>query len=456
MTMTFKASTKVGFVLLVSYLVAWLDRMAINMAAPFMAKDLAVGADKIGWILSAFFAGYAICQIPGGLLADRIGPRKVILIALAWWTIFTCLTGAVSGLTMLIVTRFLFGVGEGLFPASVWKVIGQWFTRKNRATANALVLSSVAIGPAVTPLLLAPVIGTHGWRVAFYLLGAVGVIALCLAYRFIHDSVHTYPGASQAEVVQHAVDVAIDERQELAHPSSGSFRDLLRSRAVWALFFTALSGNITMYGWLNWLPSYLMKVKGLDLKGMAFAASLPFAFGAVGCMASGWVSDRWFRGRRKVLVLFCQITGGLALFGFTRVASTTGFMTMQCIAGLLLFMAVGAIWAMPMVLLPPKLMGAGSGFINMGGQIGGFLTNIIIGYVITWSGQSYAAGFNVLFGGLVIGALCMLFGVRESESARKSKNVSPRPSTTATPARSVLRASASSDPALPAPRVASP
>ena len=72
-----KPSSKVGLVLMISYLVAWLDRMAINMAVPFMAKDLSVGADKVGWILSAFFAGYALCQIPGGLLADRLGPRKV-------------------------------------------------------------------------------------------------------------------------------------------------------------------------------------------------------------------------------------------------------------------------------------------------------------------------------------------------------------------------------------------
>lgn len=409
-----KASTTVGLVLLVSYLVAWLDRMAINMAVPFMAKDLSVGADKIGWILSAFFAGYAICQIPGGLLADKLGPRKVILIALAWWTVFTCLTGMVTGLTVLLITRFLFGIGEGLFPASVWKVIGQWFTRKNRATANALILSSIAIGPAVTPLLLAPVLKTYGWRTAFYLLGAIGVVAFLLAYRFIHDSLRKYPGASRDEIVKYEADAALDAAQKDSGESeAGSFRDLLKSRDVWALFFTALAGNITMYGWLNWLPSYLMKVKGLDLKGMALAASLPFAFGAVGLMASGWVSDRWFRGRRKVLVLGCQVLGGLALFGFTQVANAGGFMVMQCIAGLLLFMAVGAIWAMPMVLLPPKLMGSGSGFINMGGQIGGFLTNIIIGYVITWSGGSYAAGFNVLFGGLAIGASCMLFGVRE-------------------------------------------
>jgi sugar phosphate permease len=415
-----KASTKVGLVLLVSYLVAWLDRMAINMAVPFMASDLGVGADKIGWILSAFFAGYALCQIPGGLLADRLGPRTVILIALAWWTVFTILTGVVTGLAVLLVTRFLFGVGEGLFPASVWKVIGQWFTKKNRATTNALILSSVAIGPAVTPILLAPVLETYGWRAAFYVLGAIGVLAFVLAYRFIHNTLREYPGASRAEIVQYERDAGADvAKPDAGGPEPATFRGLLRLRSVWALFFTALAGNITMYGWLNWLPSYLMKVKGLDLKGMALAASLPFAFGAVGCMASGWVSDRWFRGRRKVLVLACQILGGLALYGFTQVTDTTGFMVMQCVAGLLLFMAVGAIWAMPMVLLPPKLMGSGSGFINMGGQIGGFLTNIIIGYAITWSGNSYAAGFNVLFGGLAVGGMCMLFGVRE-EAAQPS------------------------------------
>jgi len=413
-----KTSQKVGLVLMVCYLVAWLDRMAINMAIPFIATDLGVGSEKIGWILSAFFAGYALFQIPGGLLADRIGPRRVILLALGWWTVFTCLTGVVKGLWLLLAVRFLFGVGEGLFPASVWKVIGQWFTRKNRATANSLVLSSIAIGPAVTPLVLAPILAAYGWRVAFYLLGAIGLVTALLAHRFIYDSIRQHPAAPTPEIEAFDAEVAETESAEAADTGgASSFGDLLRSQAVWALFFTALAGNITMYGWLNWLPSYLMKVKGLDLKGMALAASLPFAFGALGCMAAGYVSDRWFRGRRKVLVLSCQLLGGLALYGFTRVENATGFMVMQCAAALLLFMAVGAIWAMPMVLLPRKLMGSGSGFINMGGQIGGFLTNILIGYAIRWRGGSYTAVFDVLFAGLAVGAACMLLGVREKKAA---------------------------------------
>jgi sugar phosphate permease len=391
-------STRIGAVLMGCYLVAWLDRMAINMAIPFMSADLSIGADRIGWILSAFFAGYALFQIPGGILADRFGPRLVIAIALAWWSVFTGLTGLATSFSALLVVRFLFGVGEGLFPAAVWKVIGRTFPADRRATANALILSSVAIGPALTPLLIRPVLSSWGWRPVFWLLGVLGVIAFASARRLI-------PGPTEASSMGEM-------------PSNESLRSLVRNRTVWALFVTAMAGNITMYGWLNWLPSYLMKVKHLDLKATALAASLPFVLGAMGCMLAGWVSDRWFVGRRKHLVLACQLLGGLALFGFTRVDGVARFTLLQSIAGFLLFMSVGAIWALPMVLLPSRLMGAGSGLINMGGQIGGFLTNLIIGYVITLAGGDYAAGFNVLFIGLVVSALAVLVGVREPGHGR--------------------------------------
>jgi sugar phosphate permease len=412
-----RASLKVGLVLMTCYLVAWLDRMAINMTVPSIQHDLGVDAAQTGWVLSAFFAGYALCQVPGGLLADRFGPRAVILGALLWWTVFTAATGLATSFGAMIGVRFLFGVGEGLFPASVWKVIGQWFTKKNRATANSLVLSSIALGPALTPLILAPILQAYGWRVAFYSLGLAGFVALALAYRFIHNSRADYPGIDRAEIAEFERDAAATDAGGERGLDNAGFGELLASRAVWALFFTALAGNITMYGWLNWLPTYLIKVKGLDVKGMALGASLPFAVGAVGLMLSGYASDRWFRGRRKVLVLACQLLGGLALYGFTRVGDMASFMPLQCLAGFLLFMATGAIWAMPMVLLPARLMGAGSGFINMGGQIGGFITNLLIGYTIQRYGGDYAAGFNVLFAGLFLAAACVLFGIREAPIA---------------------------------------
>lgn len=387
---------RIGFVLVVCYLVAWLDRMAINMAVPFISKDLDIGPDKVGWILSAFFLGYALCQVPGGLLADRFGPRIVILAALAWWTAFTGFTGLATSLGVLLAIRFLFGLGEGLFPAAVWKVLGETFSTTNRATANSLVLSSIAIGPAITPLLLAPMLSSWGWRVSFAVLGVAGAGALALAFKYLRVERVARPAGPPQRT-----------RPCAARPA----RTL--PPGVLLLALVALAGNIAMYGWLNWLPTYLMHVKGMTLGGVAWAASLPFAFGAVGCMSSGYVSDRLFAHNRRALVIACQAIGGTCLFGFTQIDDVTTFMILQCIAAFFLFMSCGALWALPMVLLPKESMGTGTGIINTGGQIGGFLTNIIIGHVIAWRGNDYASGFLVLFAGLVASASLLLL-VREA------------------------------------------
>jgi sugar phosphate permease len=416
--MKLKSSYKLGLALILCYLVAWLDRMTISMTLPFMEKDLGITTSQQGMINSAFFLGYALCQIPGGLLADRFGPRRVILVALVWWSLFTALTGAVSDLNSMLVVRFLFGIGEGIFPAAVWKVIGQWFSKKNRATANALILSAIALGPAITPLIMRPLLESVGWRGSFYTLGAAGILCVVAAWLTITNSIHAHPNVSREELEEFERDARSQAANAEHTLAPVGFLDLLRSPAIWVLFFIALVYNLTMYGWLTWLPTYLMKQKGLDLKSMAWAASLPFWFGTVGVVLGGYVSDRWFRGRRKVLVFGCQVLGGICLFLFTQVTSTTAYTLLQSGAAVLLYMASGAIWAMPMVLLPPKVMGPGSGFINTGGQIGGVLTSTLIGYAIQLRGNDYTAIFDVMLGALVAAALLVLFGIREQKPAQ--------------------------------------
>ncbi len=411
--MTFKTSYKVGLALLFCYLVSWLDRMAINMTLPFMAKEFAVGPKEVGWILSAFFAGYALSQVPGGMLADRFGPRRVILVALVWWSFFTALTGMVKSLEGMLVVRFLFGIGEGIFPAAVWKVLGQWFTKKNRGTANAMILSSVAVGPAISLLLLSQMLPVLGWRMSFYLLGGLGALCVTAALLYITNSIQEHPRVSKEELAEFEADARSQAATSEQTLEKASFGALLRSPAIWVLFFVALIYNLTMYGWLNWLPKYLMEVKGLSLAKTGVLGSLPFILGGIGCSLAGFVSDRWFRGRRKHLVFGCQAVGGVCLYLFTQITDPVQYVVAQCIAGFLLFMAAGAIWALPMILVPPKLMGAGSGFINTGGQIGGFLTNILIGYVIEWNNNDAGAGFQVMLGALVVAATLVLVGIRE-------------------------------------------
>lgn len=411
--MTFKTSYKVGLALLFCYLVAWLDRMAITMTLPDMAKEFGLEADGKGWILTAFFVGYATSQIPGGMMADRFGPRKVILVALVWWSLFTALTGAVGGLYSMLVVRCLFGLGEGIFPAAVWKVIGQWFSKKNRGTANALILSSIALGPAISMLLLSQMLPVVGWRASFFLLGGAGALCVLAAWRYITNSLKDSPHVSREELEEFEQDTHSQAANAEQTLEKASFGALLRSPSIWVLFSVALIYNLTMYGWLNWLPNYLMQVKGLTLTKTGLVGSLPFIMGGLGCMMAGYVSDRWFRGRRKYLVFGCQAVGGVCLYLFTQVTDPVQYMVAQCIAGFLLFMAAGAIWTLPMILVPPRLMGSGSGFINTGGQLGGVITNVLIGYVIKWNNNDASAGFLVMFGALVVAALLVLVGIRE-------------------------------------------
>ena len=436
--MKLKQSHIVGLVIFVTYFVAWLDRQAIAMAIPSMQKDMSLTPIHIGWITSAFFFGYSIFQIPGGIWADKFGPRKVMLTALVWWSVFTSCTGLVAekafhqsvligllgvnnimtgGLIAMLVVRACFGIGEGVFPACLWKVIGGWFTKKNRATANALVLSMVALGPGLSSIILAPVIAAWGWKASFYLLGALGIICLVLVYFFVADSISDSKHVSLEELDAYRSEAGSLEANMEVSLEGTSFMDLLKTPVIWALFFIGLTANICMYGWLQWLPKYLIEVKKLDMKALAWAASLPFLAGAVGCSIAGYISDKWFRGRRKYLVFGCQAVGLISLFFFTRVADPFFYTVLQCIAGFFLFMTTGALWALPINLLPPKIMGAGSGLINTGGQIGGFLTGIIIGYYISYNGGDYTRMFDIMLGGLALSALIVLFGIREKTRA---------------------------------------
>jgi sugar phosphate permease len=415
-----KTSIKLGLVLILCYLVAWLDRMAIALTLPAMEKDLHLNAQTSGYVISAFFVGYALCQVPGGMLADKFGPRRVIIVALAWWSTFTALTGLAWSLHSMIAIRFLFGLGEGVFPAAVWKILSQWFTKKNRATANSLVLSSIAIGPALTPFVLVPLIGTIGWRNAYLCIGLLGIVCVLLAWRYAYNSIHEGRGVTSTEIAQFAEDSRSAIANAEATGGQTRFADVLRTPLVWVLFSLGVIGNIGLYGWLQWLPTFFKKTHHLAGTKFMFASAVPWIAASIGLMLSGVISDRWFRGRRKLLVLCGQLAGIAGLWGFTRVQGSDlpVAMAFQCLAGFAFFMAVGAIWSLPINLLPAKLMGSASGLINTGGQIGGVLSGIVIGFYVELSHKDYSRMWDVVLVTAAINAAVIVFGIHERKRAR--------------------------------------
>lgn len=414
-----KTSTKVIIAVLFCYLVAWLDRMAISMALPYIGKEFNLSATALGGILSAFFIGYAGCQIPGGWLADKFGPRRVITAALAVWSLFTAFTGMVTNITQLLIVRFVFGAGEGVFPGPVWKIVGSWFSKKDRGTANSCVLTSTTLGPALTPLIVAPLIAAFGWRAVFYVLGFLGVVCVYISWRYIVDRPEDYPGISKAEVErikeQRAADEAASAGLEQSIAPKASFWDLIKEPRVWVMFFGVFFLTVPIWGYMTWLPTYLVKVRGLTLAKMSIAASIPFFVATVGMLLSGWMSDKFFRGRRRYLVIAAELVGAFCLYLFYTTPSVEYATLYQSLAAGFLFMALGSIWALPVIYLPENLMGSGSGFVNTGGQLGGLVAPFAIGLVIDWTGGNYDAAFKLLALSCLISSTIIFLGIGEKK-----------------------------------------
>src|SRR5690349_17022617 len=134
----------------------YFDRLCIAVAGPRMQAELGLSPHQWGWVIGAFTVAYAAFEVPGGALADRVGPRRVLTRIVLWWSAFTALTGAVTGLGVLLAVRFLFGAGEaGAFPSCA-SVVSRWIPPHERARANSVFWTATAAGGALTPLVVVP------------------------------------------------------------------------------------------------------------------------------------------------------------------------------------------------------------------------------------------------------------------------------------------------------------
>ena len=162
--------------------VAYLDRVNISIAGSSIAAEYHLSNVQLGWIFSAFLVGYALFQTPGGWLADRLGPRRVLAAGVLWWGIFTALTALVStkiAFTVLLfaAVRFLLGAGEAIiYPASN-QFVSRWIPSAERGIANGLIFAGVGVGAGVTPVLITQVIIRYGWRWSFWMSAVIGLIA---------------------------------------------------------------------------------------------------------------------------------------------------------------------------------------------------------------------------------------------------------------------------------------
>lgn len=380
-------------ILLVTCVVSFMDRMAISVAIPYIAIDFHLNPTAMGMVLGIFFASYALAQIPGGLLADRFGVRRVATAAMLWWSAFTAITGAATHLTQMLVARFCFGLGEGVFPTCAFKTIAVWFPKQERATANAVMLASGSIGAALAPLVVVQIVSVLGWRAVFYSLCLPGVLVSLLFWLFISDkpaqSRHISPG-ELVELQESGVATGA------APQAPVSFFAILRQQTVLSYCVIYFLFDIAYWGFSNWLPTYLVKARGFSMLQMGVAASLPQLAGVAGSVLGGWISDRHFSDNRRVPIVAAQLLSALFLYLTFAARSAPMVVLCQTLAGFCLNGFFTAFWAIPMNTVSPQSMGVTSGVINTAGQTAAFVSPLLVGFLVGVGGGNFALTFVLL------------------------------------------------------------
>lgn len=386
-------------VLFVTNIVSFMDRMVMSSAIPYISEDYQLGPLQTGVLLSAFFLSYSIAQVPGGLLVDKFGLRRVATFAMIWWSFFTAVTGAAASLTQMVVVRFLFGLGEGVFPSAAFKAVAVWFPKKERATANAVKLASTPLGGALAPLFVVAVMSVAGWRAVFYSLFIPGILCTVLFWVFVADKPSDDRRVSAQELAEiEADDTPVPGASQLQTNLAGALRD----PQILCYFLILFSFDIGYWGFSTWLPTYLVKARGFSAAQMGVAASLPFFAATVGCFVGGWVSDRFFSNNRRLPIMFAQLGAALLLYLSYQAESVVVLVLCQTLAGFCLSFFTSTFWALPMNTVPRSLMGVISGLINMAGQVAAFISPILVGYLVGNAGGGFATTFALLVGSMLV------------------------------------------------------
>lgn len=391
--------------------VCYIDRVNISVAIIPMAERFGWSATDKGVVMSSFFFGYLLGQIPAGWLANRWGGRLVLGLALLLWSIFTALTpiAAAVGFAALLVSRVLLGLGEAATFPSIYNLYSRWIPRTERSRVVALTLGGVPLGTVVGLALSGMLVARYGWASVFYVFGIAGIGMALLWWWVIRDTPQQQPGLSATErnLIEAGVECAAHQTR-----SPLPVGRLLAEPAFWALVINHFCSNWILYVLLSWMPSYFRDVQGLDLTRAGLAAAAPWLSLFIGANIAAWVADAAIRrGVSLSWVRKFMQTGGLlgaAAFMWMAAlpATPTGAVLIMCGA----LGALGMTWAgyAPNHLeIAPRHADILVGITNTAGTLPGVVGVAVTGWMLDVTG-SYPAVFMLAAAVTAFGALIWL------------------------------------------------
>lgn len=411
------------------YVINYFDRTSVLVFLPMIRDDLKLTPAQAGFGASIFFFAYAVAQVSGGWLADRIGPKKVMTIAIVVFSAVTFFTGMVRTYVQFIWIRLFLGFGEGHHFAPAHRTIAEWFPKKEKGTATSFFSTAWAFGPAIIPVIITSLAAAFGsWRPVFYVLAVPGILGMFILWYFVSDKPEEM--VKKGRMTQDELDYINSDlvSEESVDHKKGGMSVLVKDRNFW-IYSLVLFCNLGIYwGSTTWISSFLYDQHHFSLKTMGALVSLPYAVAIVSMLLGGRLTDKVFKNKTKPVLLISYVVSIPVLFliGKVPTGNIPMIITMLVLLGFFVNLSFGAIYAYPQIRYPKDIVGSAVGLSNGFGQLGSFVAPLVAGFLVvkTTSGYSYTGAF-VFFAALaVLASIGTLFLKEDKFIRNKSSSTS--------------------------------
>ncbi|WP_461102124.1 MFS transporter [Spirosoma koreense] len=373
----------------VNVAINYLDRANIAVAAPALGKDLNLSSVQLGYIFSAFGWAYAALQIPGGLIADRFGPRILYAFCLITWSLATIAQAFVRGMGSLFALRLATGTFEAPSYPINNRVVTNWFPDHERASATAMYVSGQFIGLAFLTPVLVQIQAYAGWKGLFVGTGVVGLIWGIVWYLLYRDPLeHTRVNQAERDYIEEGGGLFRAKPAGAVQANIWTWenlRQVFSRRTLWGVYIGQFAVNATLWFFLTWFPKYLVDYRGLGYVKTGYLSMIPFLAACAGILLSGFLSDRLVQQGKSIAVarktpIILGMLISISIIGPNYTNDTALIIFFLSLAFFGIGMALIS-WVFVSILSPRHLIGLTGGVFNFMGNLASIVVPIAIGYL---------------------------------------------------------------------------
>jgi sugar phosphate permease len=380
-------------ILALTILLSYLNRNNLSLALPRLADDFGWSDREVGangeLLLGVFFVSYGLANMLLSPIAERVGAKRSLMLTIGAFSLITILCAIFgNSLELLIGLRLLLGLAQGVHVPMLSSLIGRWFPEDERSRANAIWIGGIFLATAIAPLLLVPAIHAWGWRPAFAMLGAGGcLMTLPLVYFGFGDR--------PPELINPATEDDCSTAEATIAPS-GQF-NYLRTLPFWIATIASCLNGFCAFGFLNWLPTYFNRAKGINFEQLGWPLALVFLSGIIGIFVMAFIGDRLRHRTQLAGVGF--VLAGWMVFLAAQSTEVTPLVTFFALAVFFQGAYNAQEYAIVQRILPADRLGAGTGIYNgISVLLGGIGGSFIPGSIVAATGNFDAGMFSLIVG----------------------------------------------------------